>query len=213
MPILLSKNISAKSDRDRGYGHHDDEVVKTRNDHQRKRQSWKKAAMVPQQCHVKLFGWGLIWWLVLGFLRLIVNVSATKLIITIIIIIVIIIIIIVIMITIIIICASGWGLSRCTTGRVSFLQSQTCTSPQGLQHHHHPYHLRRHHYRGYLSTPAQGDQDRGAEESEVVGGGDGAGQPDGQAQREEGSTATGLITIFICYFLWQIIDIYCIVVL
>ena len=44
-------------------------------------------------------------------------------------------------------------------------------------------------------TPVQGDQDRGAEESEVVGGGDGACQPDGQTQRETRSTATGLITI------------------
>ena len=68
-------------------------------------------------------------------------------------------------------------------------------------HHHHHHHLRHHHHRSYLFTPAQGDQDRGAEESEVVGGGDGACQPDGQTQRETRSTATGLITIFFCYFL------------
>ena len=84
---------------------------------------------------------------------------------------------------------------------------------QGLQHHIHPFNLRHHHHHSYLFTPAQGDQDRGAEESEVVGGGDGACQPDGQTQRETGSTATGLITISYFGFVLQIIDIYCIVVL
>ena len=76
-------------------------------------------------------------------------------------------------------------------------RSYLFTPAQGDPRHHdrHHHHLLYHHYRGYLFTPAQGDQDRGAEESEVVGGGDGACQPDGQTQRETGSIATGLIAI------------------